>query len=84
MWASISDWRLSFLMLRTRNKQGVFDEAELAEKFGMKVTKKVQGRYDRIEIAIYPDQEINTLAFREFLRQSLQSLKDLFGVGSSP
>jgi hypothetical protein len=83
MWASISDWRLSFLLLETRNKQGVFDEGELAEKLGMKVTKKAQGRYDHIEIAIYPNQEIDTPAFRAFLKQSLQSLKDLFGVGSS-
>jgi hypothetical protein len=80
MWASISDWRLSFLSLETRNKQGVFDEGELTEKLGMKVTKKTQGRYDWIEVAIYPNQEIDTPAFRAFLKQSLQSLKDLFGV----
>lgn len=83
MWASLRDSRLSSLQLRTRDKQGVFDERELAEKLGMKVTKKVQGRYDRIEITIYPDQEIDKPAFREFLRQSLQSLRDLFSVGSS-
>lgn len=80
MWAAISDWRLSFLVLETRNKQGIFDEEELAGKLGMKVKKEVRSRYDRIDIYIYPNQEIDTPAFRAFLKQSLQSLKDLFGL----
>lgn len=82
MWASVRDSRLSFLVLRTRNEQGVFDEEELAEELDMKVKKEIRSRYDRIEVSVYPDQEINTPAFRSFLRQSLQSLEDLFGVAT--
>jgi hypothetical protein len=80
MWGSIRDWRLSFLTLRTRNKQGVFSKEELEERLGLEVKKGVHSRYDRIEISIYPNQEIDTAAFRVFLKQSLESLKDLFGV----
>lgn len=80
MWASIRDWRLSFLVLRTRNKQGVFSKQELEERLGLEMKIEEHSRYDRIEISIYPQQEIDTAAFRDFLKQSLESLKDHFGV----
>ena len=82
LWASVRDSSPNSLSLWTRNEQGLFDATDLARRLRMKLTQGVQRRYDRVRIAIEPGQEIDTPAFRAFLKQSFESFKNLHGIGS--